>query len=130
MTPSRLPNRESGPQNQPSPNVAVSIYAGVFKDFPLSDNIFRGNFYMTSTLSAGYSFGNKLKGTEIVPKNKLRILPSVSLKWIKKNLTLFAGIEYTGSDFYKNGPVWGRVGCSVNFFFDNYRAPGKVIKWY
>jgi hypothetical protein len=28
MTPSRLPNRESAPQNQPKENVAVSVCAG------------------------------------------------------------------------------------------------------
>ena len=30
MTPWRLPNRESGPQNQPKANVAVSVTDGLF----------------------------------------------------------------------------------------------------
>jgi len=30
MTPSRLPNRESGPQNQPRAKVAVSIVGGTY----------------------------------------------------------------------------------------------------
>jgi len=30
MTPWRLPNRESGPQNQPNANVAVSVTDGLF----------------------------------------------------------------------------------------------------
>jgi hypothetical protein len=106
------------------------IYAGVFKDFPLSDNLFRGNSYFTASLSAGYSFGNKFKGTEIVPENKIRVIPSAGFRWIKKNFIIFGGIEYTGSDFYKIGPLWARLGCAVNFFFDNDRAPGKIIKWY
>jgi ankyrin repeat protein len=105
-------------------------YAGAFKDFDLTDNLFRGNFCFVATLAAGYSFGNKFKGTDIVPKNKFRILPSAGFKWVKNNIVIFTGIEYMNSDFHKIGPVWGRVGCSVNFFFDNDRGPGKVIKWY
>ena len=105
-------------------------YAGVFKDFNLTDNMFRGNFYFTAQLSAGYSFGNKFKGTEIVPAAKLRILPSASIKWMNDYMIIYTGIEYMNTDFYKVGPVWARIGCAVNFFFDNDRAPGKVIKWY
>jgi ankyrin repeat protein len=106
------------------------VYAGVFKDYPLTDNLFRGNFCFTTALSVGYSFGNKFKGTEIAQKNKFRILPSASLKWVKNDLAIFTGLEYMNSDFYRIGPVWVRMGCSYNFFFDYDRAPGKVIKWY
>lgn len=106
------------------------VYAGAFKDFQLTDNIFRGNFYITASLAAGYSFGNKLKGTIIEPANKFRIIPSVSAKWVKSRLMLFTGIEYTGSEFYRIGPLWIRAGCTANFYFDLDRAPGKIIKWY
>jgi len=105
-------------------------YAGVFKDFTLTDNMFRGNFYFTTQLAAGYSFGNKFKGTEIVPENNLRILPSAGLKWMNDYLIIYTGVEYMNTDFYKVGPVWARIGCAVNFFFDTERAPLKMIKWY
>jgi hypothetical protein len=78
----------------------------------------------------GYSFGNKLKGTLITPEQKFMIIPSVSLKMIKKNLTLSAGFEYLKTGFYKDGPVWFRLGCSYNYFFDKVRTYIKPIKWY
>jgi len=106
------------------------VYAGVYKDMPLTDNLFRSNFYFTASLSAGYYFGNKFKGTEIAPGHKLKILPSATFKWIKGNFILFSGIEYMNSDYYKIGPLWGRIGCSVNFYFNNVKAPGKTIRWY
>ena len=37
------------------------FYAGVFKDFSLTDDPFRGNFGLSASLTAGYSFGNELK---------------------------------------------------------------------
>ncbi|HBE43418.1 MAG TPA: hypothetical protein DDW27_19900 [Bacteroidales bacterium] len=106
------------------------VYAGAFKDFVLTDNIFRSNFYLSTSLSAGYSFGNKLKGTDLSPGNRFRIIPSASLKWVKNKFLAYTSLEYTGSEFYRAGPFWIRAGCSFSFFFDPDRAPGKIIKWY
>jgi ankyrin repeat protein len=106
------------------------VYAGIFRDFRLTDNVFRGNIYFQASLSAAYSFGNRLKGTEVTPENKFRVIPSASFKWEKRIFQVFGGLEYSGSPFYKTGPLWIRIGCSANFFFDPDRAPGKIIKWY
>lgn len=107
------------------------VYAGAFRDFQLTDNIFRGNFLISASLSLGYSFSNKLKGTQINPGNKLRIIPSAAVKWVKNSFLLFTGFEYTGTEFYKAGPIWIRAGLSARFRLDSYRdRPGKMIKWY
>ena len=106
------------------------VYAGVFKDFQLTDNLFKGNFYFSASLSAGFSFGNKFKGTEIEPGNKFRILPSASIKWTKNNFILFTDLEYFNSGFYRAGPILIRTGVAFDFYFDIDRAPGKIIKWY
>ena len=106
------------------------VYAGVFKDFPLTDNMFRSNILLCPLLSVAYSFGSKFKGTLIRPDNCFKVIPGISLKWIKNNITLISGVEFMNTDFYRIGPVWGRFGVSYNFFFDNERAPVKTIKWY
>lgn len=106
------------------------IYAGAFREFQLTDNQFKGNIYFSASLSAAYSFSNKLRGTNITPENKFRIIPATSLKYEKKIFQVFAGLEYTGSQYYKTGSIWVRTGISINVFFDPDRAPGKIIKWY
>lgn len=106
------------------------VYAGIFKEFQLTDNLFKSNYSISASLSAGYSFGNKLKGTLIASENKIKVIPAVSFKWLKNNLALISGIEFTNTDFFKIGPIWGRIGISYNFFFNNVRAPVKTIKWY
>ncbi|OFY65951.1 MAG: hypothetical protein A2V64_09935 [Bacteroidetes bacterium RBG_13_43_22] len=106
------------------------VYAGVIREFPVTDNLFKSNYYVTTSLSAGYSFGNKLKGTLLTPGNKFKVMPAVTFKWSKKNISLISGIEFTTTDFYKIGPLWCRLGFLYNFFFDNVRAPVKSIKWY
>ncbi len=106
------------------------VYAGAFREFQLTDNQFKGNFYFSASLSAAYSFANKLRGTDITPGNKLRIIPATLFKYEKSILQVFAGLEYTGSQYYKTGPIWIRAGVSVNIYFDPDRAPGKIIKWY
>lgn len=107
-----------------------AVYAGVFKDFPLTDNIFRSNWYFSTSLSAGYSFGNKYRGTEKAPESKFRFIPGISIKWSKNNFNFISGFEYMNTEFSGIWPVWCRLGFSYNFFFDLSRAPGKIIRWY
>jgi ankyrin repeat protein len=106
------------------------VYAGIFKDIPLTDNPFGGNWYFTGSVCGGYSFGNKLKGTDINPGDKFRFIPAAGFKWTKGTFSFDSGLEYMNTDFYKIGPLWLRLGFSWSFFFNNTRAPLKVIKWF
>jgi len=106
------------------------VYAGIFKDIPLTDNAFRSNVIFTGSLSAGYFFGNKYSGTETSPESKFKIIPSVSFKLVRKNFGVFAGIEYMNTDFYRLWPLWARAGISYNFDLKHSKTPVKTIKWY
>jgi ankyrin repeat protein len=105
-------------------------YAGLFKDFSLTDNPLNANWSFTCSVAAAYAFGNKLKGTEIVPENKFKIVPGIGFKVARNSLCVSGDIDYIKSGFYKVGPVWFRLGVSYSFFFDNLNAPAKIIKWY
>ncbi len=106
------------------------VYAGLFKDFDLTNNAFRGNFVLSTLLSAGYSFGNELKGTLSAPPNKFLVIPGISFKWTKKDLSFSLGADYMNSDFYHIGPVWLRFGVAYNLYFDKVRTKEKTLKWY
>jgi ankyrin repeat protein len=106
------------------------VYAGLFKDFALTDYAYKGNFELSASLSAGYAFGNKLKGTLITPENKFCVIPAASVKWTKKIISLSLGMSYLKTEFYHVGPVWFRFGASYNLFFDNVRAKAKTMKWF
>jgi ankyrin repeat protein len=105
-------------------------YAGIFKDFNLTDRQDGFNFIFSTSLSGGYSFGNKLKGTMINSGNNFLIIPAVSIKATKMNFTLNMGMEYMKTEYYHNGPLWFRLGLTYNHFFDNVRLKYKTIKWY
>jgi ankyrin repeat protein len=105
-------------------------YAGIFKDYTLTDNPGGFNYLLSTSLMTGYAFGNKLKGTMITPDNEFKIIPAVTLKITKMNLTMNFGIEYLKNPYYHNGPVWIRLGLSYNHFFDNSRSQIKPVKWY
>lgn len=105
------------------------VYAGIFKDFTLTNNAEGFNYLFSTSLCGGYTFGNKLKGSSAEQKGKFRIIPSVSLKITKMNFSLVAGIEYQKTDFYKTGPLWLRAGITYNYFFDNVRIKLNPIKW-
>ncbi|MGE5419571.1 MAG: ankyrin repeat domain-containing protein [Chloroflexota bacterium] len=105
-------------------------YAGIFRDFNLSRNANNLVTAFSASVLAGYSFGNNLKGTRIIPENKLKIIPSVSLRWTYNNLIVNLGAEYIKSEFYKNGPVWFRIGVGYNYYLDNIRNRIKFPKWY
>ena len=105
-------------------------YAGLFKDFALTDHIDSYNYSISTSLLGGYSFGNKLKGTLLAPESKFMLMPSVSFKVTKLSSSVFMGLEYTKTQYYHNGPVWLRIGYSYNYFLDNVRMRIKPIKWY
>jgi ankyrin repeat protein len=105
-------------------------YAGLFKDFSLTERPDRFNYLFSTSILAGYSFGNKLKGTLISPANKLRIIPAITFKMTKMNISFNVGLEYVKTEYYNNGPLWIRIGCSYNYFFDKVRTKVKPIKWY
>ena len=105
-------------------------YAGLFKDFTLKEKPGISNILFSASLLAGYSFGNQLKGTAIVPGNKFTIIPAVAFKWNFVNLSFNAGVEYIGTEFYHTGPVWLRLGIGYNYFFDNVRPRIKPPRWY
>jgi ankyrin repeat protein len=105
-------------------------YAGLFKDFDITDRPYKLNYSFSTSLLAGYSFGNVLKGTLYSPDKKFMVIPSISLKMSKLNLSVIVGAEYIKTSYYKNGPVWFRVGCSYNYFFDHIRTRLKTINWH
>ena len=111
-------------------NKGSVFYAGLFKDFALTDNAFKANIEFSTSLSAGYSFGNKLKGTLLLPGNKFMVIPAISFKWTKKDLSFSLGADYMKTEFYHIGPVWLRFGASYNLYFDNVRTDRKILKWY
>jgi ankyrin repeat protein len=106
------------------------VYAGLFKDFSFTNNPFRANYEFSTSLAAGYSFGNELKGTLYAPKNKFMVIPAISFKWVKKDLSFSLGADYMNTEFYHVGPVCLRFGVSYNIFIDNVRTKGKTLKWY
>ncbi len=105
------------------------MHVGFFKDFLLNRNTKRTKIFASSSLSLGYLFGNKLKGTNIAPDNKFLIVPYTGIKLQKKNFIFSAGLEYSKTEFYLVGPLWFRAGCSYNFYLSKVRSPGKTIKW-
>jgi ankyrin repeat protein len=105
-------------------------YGGIFKDIPLTDHPLKANWLFTSSVVAAYNFGNKLKGTNIAPENKFKVIPSVGFKWSLTNFSISGNLDYMKTEFYKIGPVWLRLGIAYNIFLDNDRASGKNIKWY
>lgn len=105
-------------------------YLGAFKDLKLTDNLFRSNFFIAPSLSAAWAFGNKFKGTDLSPAAKLKLNPAVTLKAVNKYFVVFSSIDFLNTDLYRIGPIWVRIGCATNFYFDFAKAPDKIIRWY
>ena len=105
------------------------VYAGLFKDFIIREkNNYRRILFSTS-LSAGYTFGNKFKGTEIEPEKKVFVIPGVAIKSTSKLMSTFIGLDYMNLGYYKAGSIWMTIGFSGNFYFDNMNITQKKIRW-
>lgn len=110
-------------------NKSYVAYAGLFKDINLTNHPVRGNWILNSSVVAGYDFGNKMKGTEIVPADQVKIIPSIGIRRAGNKVAVGLNIEYMKTKFYGVGPLWVRFGLTYNIFLDHVRAPGKEIKW-
>ena len=106
------------------------VYAGLFKDFALTNYAFKGNFELSTSMSAAYAFGDQLKGTLYTPPDKFMVVPALTIKWSRKDLSFSLGADYMSTDFYHVGPVWLRLGVSYNLYFDKVRTKAKTLKWY
>lgn len=106
------------------------VYAGLFRDFKLSEVPDRYNVMLSTSLAAGYSFGNSLKGTLLTPENKFRVIPSVAVKYNGRSFFLSGGIEYIKSEFHRTGPIWLRIGIGYNYSFGNNITKIKTPRWY
>lgn len=106
------------------------VYAGLFKDFKIKENLTGRKLFLSTSLMAAYTFGNKLKGTNMTPEARLRLVPSVNLKLQINHLVVMSGLEYMNSPFYRVGPLWVRTSFSYNFYLNKVRAPVKMIKWF
>lgn len=106
------------------------VYGGLFKDYNIYEKPGMYKIAISATLSAGYSFGNTLKGTAYAPSDKFIIIPAAAFKLNSMNFSVFSGVEYLKTDFYKNGPLWFRIGLSYNYYFDKVRTKLKPIRWY
>ena len=109
---------------------SAMFYAGILKEIPMTDYPLRGNWSFKGSLSVGYTFGNKIKGTSVIPGNEFKIIPAAGFRWTKNTFSLDLDLEYFNTDYYRVGPVWLRIGCSYNLFLNDIMAPGKVLKWY
>jgi ankyrin repeat protein len=105
------------------------VYAGLFKDFTLSEKTGGRKFSISTSLSAGYKFGSEFKGTSISPENKLRIIPSAGFKFERNHFVVRTEVEYMNSGFYRIGPLWLRIGISYNYLLSRVRSQVKTIKW-
>jgi len=105
------------------------IYGGFFRDFTLSEKSSGMKFIITASLSTGYNFGGKFKGTNLSPGNKFKIIPAAGFKLQQKHFAFRTDLEYMNSGFYHIGPLWVRLGVSYNYFLSKVRSKGKSIKW-
>ena len=84
------------------------VYAGIFKDFTLSENPSGLKFVISTSLSTGYSFSSEYRGTNIHPENTFRIIPAAGIKVQKGHLSIRADLEYVNTEFYRIGPIMGK----------------------
>ena len=62
--------------------------------------------------------------------NNFHLIPSVSFKVSKMNLSMNLGLEYLKTGFYNDGPLWIRIGISYSQFINKVSDQVKPIKWY
>jgi ankyrin repeat protein len=105
------------------------VWAGFFKDFRINGTQGPFEWHFSTTVKAGWKFGDKYPGTEIKPEHGLVIIPGISLIAESSFVSLSASVEYMRTEVYKSGPVWLRLGLAYNYRADDLKSSGKYIRW-
>jgi len=105
------------------------IYGGLFRDFNITYRADRAILTFTASLAGAYNFGNKFRGTSLMPETGFRLIPGAVLKLTKGPVSFFSGFEYIKYPYYKIGPLWMRTGVSFNYLPERMKLNIKKIKW-
>ncbi len=105
------------------------VWTGFFKDFRINGTQGPFEWHFSTTVKAGWKFGDKYPGTEIKPEHGLVIIPGISLIAESSFVSLSASVEYMRTEVYKSGPVWLRLGLAYNYRADDLKSSGKYIRW-
>lgn len=106
------------------------LYAGLFKDFIISENLSNSTWLVNISGKAAYKSGNSYPGSKLRPESTFAFIPSISLCLEIPYMTFSLSTEYIRTEVYKSGPFWFRAGISFNYYSSNVKSKGKTIRWY
>ncbi len=106
------------------------IYAGLFREFQLSNPGSGRTWSIVPSLSAGYRFHSLYEGTTDRPDSKFCIIPAAEIRWTKHNISLGSGLTYLNTPYYKVLPVWLTIRASLIMIRESRRNTVKKIRLY
>ena len=129
LWPTRIIIKESNNSYYQYFDKSSMIYGGLFRDFNITYRADRAILTFTASLAGAYNFGNKFRGTSLMPETGFRLIPGAVLKLTKGPVSFFSGFEYMKYPYYKIGPLWMRTGISFNYMPERMKLNIKKIKW-
>lgn len=106
------------------------IYAGILKEYPLSDATNALKITFVPSLSLGYRFHSLYEGTEERPDNGICIMPAADMRITRGSLGLSAGVAYLNMPFYRVSPVWLTLKVSYQLTRSMGNFSGKKTRLY
>jgi ankyrin repeat protein len=106
------------------------IYAGLFREYQLSNPGSGRTWSIVPSLSAGYRFHSLYEGTTDRPESKFCIIPATEIRWSRNNLSIGSGLTYINTPFYKVLPVWLTLRASYSLIRESQKNTVKKIRLY
>lgn len=106
------------------------IYAGLFREFLINNQISGLQISVVPALNIGYKFYSFYAGTEERPDDKLCIIPAADVRFGWRNLSLNPGLAFMRSPFRKVGPVWLTMKITYDLKRPQNSIRGKHIRLY
>lgn len=129
LWPTRIIIKESNNSYYQYFDKSSMIYGGLFRDINITSRADRASLKFTVSLAGAYKFGNKYRGTDLMPETGFSLIPGATIKLTKGPVSLFSGFEFIKYPYYKIGPLWMRTGISYNYLPERMKLKFKKIKW-
>lgn len=106
------------------------IYAGLFREFPLTSKLNELRVSVVPVLNFGYMFHSLYAGTEEKPDDKLYFIPEADIRFSWKSLSLNPGLAIMKTPFRKIGPLWFTFKVTCDLKRPQNKIRGKRIRIY
>lgn len=106
------------------------VGVSLLKQFKIYERPLRSSAYLDIGIDEYLTFGPEYKGSIRSPESQMVFVPSTGISFKKNRISYGGKMSYMNFSDNLSSPWYLNLHFSYSLYYDNYRAPDKILKWY